>query len=53
VVTASAIDPVCGMSVETATARHTAEVGGASYYFCCAHCRAAFVANPEAYPARS
>jgi len=49
----SAIDPVCGMSVEVATARHVAEVDGASYYFCCAQCRVSFLASPQAYLARS
>ena len=49
----SAIDPVCGMSVEIAMARHVAEVDGASYYFCCAQCRVSFLANPQAYLARS
>jgi xanthine dehydrogenase accessory factor len=48
----SAVDPVCGMSVNIATARHTADVDGASYYFCCANCRAKFLENPTAYPAR-
>jgi len=49
----SGIDPVCGMSVEIAMARHVAEVDGASYYFCCAQCRVSFLANPQAYLARS
>jgi len=49
----NAIDPVCGMSVEVAMARHVAEVDGASYYFCCAQCRVSFLANPQAYLARS
>ena len=49
----SAVDPVCGMSVNIATARHTAEVAGVAYYFCCANCRAKFLTDPQAYPARS
>ena len=44
-----AIDPVCGMSVTVAGARHTAEVGGARYYFCCAGCRTKFLAEPARY----
>jgi xanthine dehydrogenase accessory factor len=48
----SAVDPVCGMRVTVATARHTTDVEGASYYFCCANCRTTFVKNPEAYLAR-
>jgi xanthine dehydrogenase accessory factor len=39
----SAVDPICGMEVDVATARHTAEIGGATYYFCCPHCRAQFI----------
>ena len=46
---ASAVDPVCGMRVDVATARHTAEVDGAVYYFCCANCRARFVKQPQDY----
>ena len=37
-----AIDPICGMSVETATAKHTLVLGGETYYFCCPHCKASF-----------
>ena len=45
-----AVDPVCGMQVDVATARHTAEVDGVIYYFCCANCRARFVKQPQDYP---
>ena len=45
----TALDPVCGMQVEVASARHTAEVDGVVYYFCCANCRATFVKQPHAY----
>lgn len=44
-----AIDPVCGMSVIIATARHKAEFGGRTYYFCCGGCRERFVADPNRY----
>lgn len=44
-----AIDPVCHMEVETAGARHTADVGGITYYFCCPGCRARFVKDPQRY----
>jgi xanthine dehydrogenase accessory factor len=44
-----AIDPVCGMSVTIAGARHTAEVGGATHHFCCAGCRTKFLAEPSRY----
>ncbi|HVB34882.1 MAG TPA: XdhC family protein [Patescibacteria group bacterium] len=45
----SATDPVCGMQVEMATARHTATAGGVVYYFCCAGCRATFLKDPSPY----
>jgi xanthine dehydrogenase accessory factor len=37
-----ALDPVCGMTVDIATAKHVLEVGGDTYYFCCPHCKARF-----------
>jgi xanthine dehydrogenase accessory factor len=40
---AEAIDPICGMTVQVATARHKAEVAGVTYYFCCAGCRTRFL----------
>jgi P-type Cu+ transporter len=42
-------DPVCGMSVDPATAKHQAEHAGATYYFCSAGCRGKFVAEPAKY----
>ncbi|MEO5810695.1 MAG: heavy metal translocating P-type ATPase [Rhodanobacter sp.] len=42
-------DPVCGMSVEPATARHQAEHAGQTYYFCSAGCRTKFLAEPARY----
>jgi Cu+-exporting ATPase len=47
--TATAKDPVCGMSVDPATARHKAEHAGATYYFCSGGCREKFVAEPARY----
>lgn len=44
-----AIDPVCQMEVETAAAKHVAEVEGVTYYFCCPGCRARFVKDPHRY----
>lgn len=38
-----AIDPICGMTVAVAGARHVAEVEGKTYYFCCAGCRTKFL----------
>ncbi|MBX6364148.1 MAG: XdhC family protein [Gemmatimonadetes bacterium] len=47
---APATDPVCGMAVDPATARHTLELAdGRTVYFCCPHCRAAFEREPERY----
>ena len=46
---ATAVDPVCGMSVTIASARQTAEVDGVAYYFCCASCRAKFLDDPQAH----
>jgi xanthine dehydrogenase accessory factor len=40
-----AVDPICGMSVAIATARHKADVNGVAYYFCCAGCRTKFLAT--------
>ena len=48
---ATAVDPVCGMSVVVAGARHVAEVDGVAYYFCCANCRSKFLKDPRAYRA--
>jgi xanthine dehydrogenase accessory factor len=47
--TADERDPVCGMTVAPATARHRAEHAGRTYYFCCGGCRERFLAAPEQY----
>ncbi|HEV2431875.1 MAG TPA: XdhC family protein [Burkholderiales bacterium] len=38
-----AVDPICGMKMAVAGARHVAEVEGKTYYFCCAGCRTRFL----------
>ena len=43
----TARDPVCGMSVEPAGARHTVRHEGQTFYFCCARCRERFAAAPD------
>jgi xanthine dehydrogenase accessory factor len=43
---AGALDPVCGMTVAVATARHRAEHDGRTFYFCNARCRERFLAAP-------
>jgi xanthine dehydrogenase accessory factor len=44
-----AIDPICGMSVDIATARHRSDAGGRTTYFCCAGCKETFEQNPGRY----
>jgi xanthine dehydrogenase accessory factor len=43
---ADATDPICGMSVEIATARYRSDVGGRTIYFCCLHCKETFDQDP-------
>ena len=45
----TAIDPVCGMTVEIADARHSEDYQGERYYFCCPACRREFAANPATF----
>jgi P-type Cu+ transporter len=42
-------DPVCGMSVDPATAEYRLEHDGETLYFCSAGCREKFVADPPRY----
>jgi P-type Cu+ transporter len=44
-----ATDPVCGMSVDPATAKHSADHEGKSFHFCSAGCRQKFVHDPGKY----
>lgn len=44
---AMAVDPVCGMSVDQASAAGKAAYKGALYYFCSKRCLDAFQADPE------
>ena len=43
---AAATDPVCGMRVDRATAKHRFSYQGQDYFFCSARCRARFEAEP-------
>ncbi|MGD9804880.1 MAG: heavy metal translocating P-type ATPase [Hyphomicrobiaceae bacterium] len=43
------IDPVCGMTVNVADAKHTSEYQGETYYFCSGHCKARFEADPQRF----
>jgi len=42
-------DPVCSMDVDPATAKHTFEHAGKTYYFCCRGCFEKFRADPGRY----
>lgn len=45
----SAKDPVCGMAIDPATAKHQATYAGQSYFFCSTSCHSKFEADPTAY----
>lgn len=45
----TAIDPVCGMEVDVATAKFSVEHGGAMVYFCCPACLKAFEKEPAGF----
>src|SRR5437763_10304614 len=40
-------DPVCGMTVDPVTAKHSRTYQDQTYYFCCQHCAEKFEAAPE------
>src|SRR5579863_1539702 len=42
-------DPVCGMNVNPATAKHSLVYEGKNYYFCCASCAEKFKTDPKKY----
>ena len=42
-------DPVCHMTVDPKTAKHSFELRGVTYYFCNAHCRQSFEKRPQQY----
>ncbi|WP_407166661.1 heavy metal translocating P-type ATPase [Bradyrhizobium sp. ORS 111] len=46
---ALAIDPVCGMKVDPATAKHRFGYQGKDYFFCSGRCRERFEAEPEKF----
>jgi xanthine dehydrogenase accessory factor len=48
---ATAIDPVCGMTVRIAGAVNTLEHEGRTWYFCCPGCRTRFARDPVRYAA--
>jgi len=44
-----AVDPVCKMDVDEATAKLKSEYKGKTYYFCAPGCKKLFERDPEAY----
>ena len=42
-------DPICGMVVETATARYKSSFDDRTFYFCCLRCQEAFEKAPQQY----
>src|SRR5262249_2093286 len=46
------VDPVCGMTVDTATAAGKFDYEGETYYFCSPNCLRKFSADPQAYLTR-
>jgi Cu+-exporting ATPase len=42
-------DPVCGMDVAEATAKHRADRRGKTYFFCSARCRERFSEEPDRF----
>ncbi|MER6591371.1 heavy metal translocating P-type ATPase [Micromonospora purpureochromogenes] len=44
------VDPVCGMTVDPATASRTHRSDGSIVFFCSAGCAASFAADPDRYP---
>jgi P-type Cu+ transporter len=47
------IDPVCGMQVATAGAKHRSRHAGREFYFCCEPCRTKFEADPARFLSRT
>ena len=48
-----AIDPICGMTVDTRTAKYNSVVEGKTIYFCCLRCKETFDRPPMAQLTRS
>ncbi len=45
-----AIDPVCGMTVDPATAKFSSQFDGQAFYFCSGGCKTRFDADPQKFP---
>jgi Cu+-exporting ATPase len=50
---APVLDPVCGMSIDPASAAGSSQYRGETIYFCSLHCKAKFDANPAVYMAEA
>ena len=46
---AAFVDPVCGMTVDPKTSKHSSEYEGQTYYFCSLMCLNAFEDQPQQY----
>jgi|SRR6185437_9573141 len=46
---ASAVDPVCGMTVDPVAGTPSSQFEGTTYYFCCPSCRQRFQRSPQAF----
>lgn len=46
-------DPVCGMQVDSKTAKFKSNFKGKTYYFCSEQCKKSFDQKPEDYTAKS
>jgi Cu+-exporting ATPase len=44
-----AVDPVCGMKVDSATTKHRFDRDGRTFHFCSERCREKFTADPASY----
>lgn len=48
----AAVDPICGMTVEPASAAARRDYESSTYYFCSTHCAAEFDTNPAEFANR-
>ena len=44
-----ALDPICGMTVDIASARYHSQAESRTTYFCCLHCKETFEQDPRRY----
>jgi xanthine dehydrogenase accessory factor len=43
------LNPVCGMGIDIASAKHVLDYGGERFYFCCDGCKQEFDRQPAKY----